>query len=62
MQVFFSLNVIVSCLQSLATFGAGINRLYSFAEYLEAPDKENQQQDCLRLAFLVIKQHTSQLG
>ncbi|GAA6615999.1 ABC transporter ATP-binding protein/permease [Scytonema sp. NUACC26] len=44
-RVFFSLNVIVSRLQSLATFGAGIDRLYSFAEYLEPPDKENQQLD-----------------
>ena len=36
-RVFFSLNVIVSRLQSLANFGAGIDRLYSFAEYLEHP-------------------------
>ena len=34
-RVFFSLNVIVARFQSLATFGAGINRLYTFAEYLE---------------------------
>ncbi|MBO3460257.1 ABC transporter ATP-binding protein/permease [Aetokthonos hydrillicola Thurmond2011] len=53
-RVFFSLNVIVSRLQSLASFGAGIDRLYSFAEYLEpkAPalpgfflTQENQKQD-----------------
>ncbi|GAB1539777.1 ABC transporter ATP-binding protein/permease [Scytonema sp. NUACC21] len=43
-RVFFSLNVIVSRLQSLATFGAGIDRLYSFAEYLESITQENQQQ------------------
>lgn len=36
-RVFFSLNVIVSRLQSLANFGAGIDRLYSFAEYLDHP-------------------------
>ncbi len=36
-RVFFSLNVIVSRLQSLANFGAGIDRLYGFAEYLEHP-------------------------
>lgn len=46
-RVFFSLNVIVSRLQSLATFGAGIDRLYSFAEYLEHPiaKKEDKQDD-----------------
>ncbi len=37
LRVFFSLNVIVSSLQSLTNFGAGIERLYSFAEYLEHP-------------------------
>ena len=36
-RVFFSLNVIVSRLQPLANFGAGIDRLHSFAEYLETP-------------------------
>lgn len=36
-RVFFSLNVIVSRLQSLANFGAGIDRLYDFAEYLQHP-------------------------
>lgn len=34
-RIFFSLNVIVSRLQSLANFAAGSDRLYSFAEYLE---------------------------
>ena len=36
-RVFFSLNLIVSRLQSLANFGAGIDRLYDFAECLEPP-------------------------
>jgi len=36
-RVFFSLNVIVSRLQPLANFGAGIDRLYDFAEYLSHP-------------------------
>ena len=36
-RVFFSLNLIVSRLQPLANFGAGIDRLHSFAEYLEKP-------------------------
>jgi putative ATP-binding cassette transporter len=36
-RVFFSLNVVVARFQSLASFGAGIDRLYTFAEYLEPP-------------------------
>jgi len=34
-RVFFSLNIIVARFQSLTTFTAGINRLYTFAEFLE---------------------------
>jgi vitamin B12/bleomycin/antimicrobial peptide transport system ATP-binding/permease protein len=34
-RVFFSLNLIVARFQSLATFGAGVERLYTFAESLE---------------------------
>jgi len=37
-RIFFSLNVVVARFQSLATFGAGIERLYTFAEYLEQPE------------------------
>lgn len=44
-RVFFSLNVIVSRLQSLANFGAGIDRLYSFAEYLEPEATKEDKQD-----------------
>lgn len=33
-RVFFSLNVVVARFQALTTFGAGINRLHSFAEFL----------------------------
>ncbi len=36
-RVFFSLNLIVARFQSLATFGAGVERLYTFAESLEPP-------------------------
>ncbi|MBD2777098.1 ABC transporter ATP-binding protein/permease [Iningainema tapete] len=43
-RVFFSLNVIVARLQSLATFGAGIDRLYSFIDYLEQPTAQLAQQ------------------
>ncbi|MBW4582885.1 MAG: ABC transporter ATP-binding protein/permease [Tildeniella nuda ZEHNDER 1965/U140] len=41
-RVFFSLNVVVARFQALTTFGAGINRLYTFAEFLEqsAPAEE----------------------
>ena len=38
-RVFFSLNVIVSRFESFTNFGAGINRLYAFAEFLE--EEEN---------------------
>ena len=34
-RVFFSLNVVVARFQALTTFGAGINRLYTFAEFLQ---------------------------
>jgi vitamin B12/bleomycin/antimicrobial peptide transport system ATP-binding/permease protein len=34
-RVFFSLNLVVARFQALTTFGAGINRLYTFAEFLE---------------------------
>lgn len=37
LRVFFSLNVIVSSFSSLTSFAAGINRLYSFEEYLSQP-------------------------
>ncbi|HEY9601008.1 MAG TPA: ATP-binding cassette domain-containing protein, partial [Allocoleopsis sp.] len=34
-RVFFSLNVVVARFQQLTTFGAGINRLYTFSQFLE---------------------------
>jgi vitamin B12/bleomycin/antimicrobial peptide transport system ATP-binding/permease protein len=39
-RVFFSLNVVVARFQALTTFGAGINRLYTFAEFLEQTETE----------------------
>lgn len=39
LRVFFAFNIVVSRFQSLTGFAAGINRIYSFAEYL---DKTNQ--------------------
>lgn len=41
-RVFFSLNVIVNQFQSLTTFGAGIDRLYTFSEFLEPPHPAEQ--------------------
>ena len=38
-QVFFSLNLIVARFQELTSFGAGINRLYTFAEGLEPAER-----------------------
>ncbi|MEP0920784.1 ABC transporter ATP-binding protein/permease [Leptolyngbya sp. ST-U4] len=47
-RVFFSLNVVVARFQALTTFGAGINRLYTFAAFLEqieaqADDRTDQK-------------------
>jgi len=45
-RVFFSLNVVVARFQQLTTFGAGINRLYTFAQFLEQTeaDKTSDEQ------------------
>ena len=43
-RVFFSLNVIVARFQELTTFGAGIDRLHSFATYLETPEAESSDE------------------
>ncbi|HEY9846827.1 MAG TPA: SbmA/BacA-like family transporter, partial [Candidatus Caenarcaniphilales bacterium] len=37
-RIFFSLNVVVARFQSLTTFGAGIERLFTFSESLEQPE------------------------
>ncbi|MEP0885100.1 ABC transporter ATP-binding protein/permease [Trichocoleus sp. ST-U3] len=42
-RVFFSLNVVVARFQQLSTFGAGINRLYTFAEFLERTESNQEQ-------------------
>jgi putative ATP-binding cassette transporter len=39
-RVFFSLNLVVARFQELTTFGAGINRLYTFATFLEQTELE----------------------
>jgi vitamin B12/bleomycin/antimicrobial peptide transport system ATP-binding/permease protein len=42
-RVFFSLNVVVARFQALTTFGAGINRLYTFAQFLEQTEVEQAE-------------------
>lgn len=44
-RVFFSLNLIVARFQSLATFGAGVERLYTFLECLETNHLASQESD-----------------
>lgn len=43
-RVFFSLNIIVSRFQSLTSFAAGINRLWSFANFLDNSPKPSFEQ------------------
>lgn len=46
LQIFYSLNLIVSRFESLTEFGAGINRIYSFADYINLTDtKEEATED-----------------
>ncbi|PZD75026.1 Vitamin B12 transport ATP-binding protein BacA [Acaryochloris thomasi RCC1774] len=44
-QVFFSLNLIVARFQELTSFGAGINRLYTFAEGLGQVESNKGQEE-----------------
>lgn len=44
-RVFFSLNLIVARFQSLATFGAGVERLYTFLECLETHHLTSQESE-----------------
>jgi vitamin B12/bleomycin/antimicrobial peptide transport system ATP-binding/permease protein len=67
-RVFFSLNLIVARFQSLATFGAGVERLYTFIEsletdYLKVEETDDQEQlsiktetsDCLALEKMTLE-------
>jgi putative ATP-binding cassette transporter len=45
MRVFFSLNVVVARFQELTSFGAGIDRLYSFAAALNHVEREAVEAD-----------------
>jgi putative ATP-binding cassette transporter len=44
-RVFFSLNVVVARFQQLTTFGAGINRLYTFAQFLEQTEETQASEE-----------------
>lgn len=48
-RVFFSLNVVVARFQQLTTFGAGINRLYTFAQFLEQTEATQASEEQLRI-------------
>ncbi|MGB3206360.1 MAG: ABC transporter ATP-binding protein/permease, partial [Crinalium sp.] len=44
-RVFFSLNLVVARFQALTTFGAGINRLYTFAQFLEQKEASQASEE-----------------
>ncbi|MEP0859611.1 ABC transporter ATP-binding protein/permease [Trichocoleus sp. DQ-U1] len=48
-RVFFSLNVVVARFQQLTTFGAGINRLYTFAQFLEQAEADRASDEQPRI-------------
>lgn len=61
-RIFFSLNLIVARFQELTSFGAGIDRLYTFAESLEQPsqtetevstESDSEDQELLQPTFTV---------
>ena len=54
-RVFFSLNVVVARFQALTTFGAGINRLYTFAEFLEQATSVEKSEESDAAPKLVIQ-------
>lgn len=43
-RIFFSLNLIVARFQELTSFGAGIDRLYTFAENIEQPSQTEAEE------------------
>ncbi|PSO63062.1 MAG: ABC transporter ATP-binding protein [Cyanobacteria bacterium QH_2_48_84] len=44
-RIFFSLNVIIDRFDQLTEFGAGVDRLATFSEYLESPTAAEEKQD-----------------
>jgi putative ATP-binding cassette transporter len=65
-RVFFSLNLVVARFQQLTTFGAGINRLYTFAQFLEqteatqASDEEQPRIQTIEADRLAVEHLTLQ--
>jgi vitamin B12/bleomycin/antimicrobial peptide transport system ATP-binding/permease protein len=47
-RVFFSLNVVVARFQALTTFGAGINRLYRFSEFLDQAEQAPETEETIQ--------------
>ncbi|MFP4135180.1 MAG: ABC transporter ATP-binding protein/permease [Halothece sp.] len=45
LQIFYSLNLVVSRFQSLTEFGAGIDRIYSFADYIKLTNFATEEKD-----------------
>ncbi|MFP4255219.1 MAG: ABC transporter ATP-binding protein/permease [Halothece sp.] len=45
LQIFYSLNLVVSRFQSLTEFGAGIDRIYSFADYINLTNFATEEKD-----------------
>lgn len=61
-RIFFSLNLIVARFQELTSFGAGIDRLYTFAENIEQPsqteteestESDTEEQEPIQTTFTV---------
>jgi len=45
LQIFFALDFVITRFQSLTEFGAGINRIFSFADYINLADSEETEID-----------------
>jgi len=43
LQIFFALDFVITRFQSLTEFGAGINRIFSFADYINLADSEETE-------------------
>ncbi|AFZ42293.1 ABC transporter domain-containing protein [Halothece sp. PCC 7418] len=45
LQIFFALDFIINRFQSLTEFGAGINRIFDFADYINLADSEQTEEE-----------------
>ncbi|MDR9403086.1 MAG: ABC transporter ATP-binding protein/permease [Halothece sp. Uz-M2-17] len=45
LQIFFALDFIINRFQSLTEFGAGINRIFDFADYINLADSEKTEEE-----------------